>query len=150
VGFWPSPSLCCPERRDQIDESFIQPEDVDGVGRISLRLDPADEGEHRSSRYVAAGIMTTHTVVGVRKVFSDDFSHRHIVGVCTDDRVYHSVRVVVESIGIGDNWRTKVGGFEEAIKVLAECPAPGCTAAPYIETTRRSPRKENLENLPLC
>jgi len=66
--------------------------------------------------------MTTYIVTGVRKVLSDDFSHRHIEGVCTSDRVHYSVSDVVESINAGNTWRTKADGREETIQVVSECP----------------------------
>ncbi len=94
--------------------------------------------------------MADYTVTGVRKVLAEDFTHRHIEGVCTDDRVHHTVRAVVYSIRAGNTWKTKLGGYEETIKVADECPVPGCIVAPYIETNPWSPRKDNLENLDLC
>ncbi len=94
--------------------------------------------------------MTTYTVTGVRKVLSEDFTHRHVEGVCTDDRAHHNLGTVIASINAGDTWRTKAGRYEETIKVTSECPAPGCTVAPYIETNPRSPRKDNLERLDPC
>ncbi|MGH9016273.1 MAG: hypothetical protein ACRDY1_00860 [Acidimicrobiales bacterium] len=93
--------------------------------------------------------MTTYTVTGVRKVLSDDFSHRHLEGVCTD-RVHYTVQAVADSIDAGNVWKTKADGFEAVITVVSECPEVGCTARPYLETNRRSPRKDNLENLGLC
>jgi hypothetical protein len=93
---------------------------------------------------------TTYIVTGIRKILSDDFSHRHIEGVCTHDRIHYSVDAVVDSINAGHTWKTKADGREEIIKVMSQCPQSGCTAAPYIETNRRSLRKDNLENLNLC
>ncbi len=94
--------------------------------------------------------MTTFIVTGVRKVISEDFTHRHIEGVCTADRAHHSLGAVIASINAGNTWKTRAGGFAETIKVTGECPAPGCTLSPYIETNPRSHRKDNLENLNLC
>jgi hypothetical protein len=94
--------------------------------------------------------MATYIVTGVRKVLSDDFSHRHIVGVCTSDRQFHTKQAVIDSINDGNTWKTKAPHFEETIKVTNGCPEPGCTDAPYIETNRWSMRKDNLENLNLC
>lgn len=94
--------------------------------------------------------MAIYTVTGVRKVMSDDLSHRHIEGVCTDDDVHHVLGDVVDSINAGNTWSTKAYGFEETIRVVDRCPVEGCTAAPYIETKPWSRRRDNLENLNLC
>ncbi len=94
--------------------------------------------------------MATYTVTGVRKVLSDDFRHRHIEGVITHDRVHHTLRFVVDSIRAGNTWTTKAHGHKETIKVVSECPEPGCGTSPYIETNSRSLGKDNLENLDLC
>jgi len=94
--------------------------------------------------------VATYSVTGVRKVLSNDFSHRHIVGVCTDDGAYVSVATVAASIHAGHTWRIKSGGHEETIRVVDECPTPLCTTAPYIETNPRSVGRDNLENLDLC
>lgn len=94
--------------------------------------------------------MAIFTVNGVRKVLSDDFSHRHIVGICTNDHAYHSLSEVIVSISEGNIWRTKCGGYEETIQVVNKCFAPGCLTAPYIETNYKSLGKDNVENLDLC
>ena len=94
--------------------------------------------------------MAIFTVTGVRKVLSDDFSHRHIVGVCTHDHLYHPLSQVIASIGEGNIWRTRRGGYEETIQVVGKCFAPKCLAAPYIDTNHKRPGKDNIENLDLC
>jgi hypothetical protein len=94
--------------------------------------------------------MATFIVTGVPKVLAEDFSHRHIEGLCTDDRAYHPVREVIASIGAGHTWKTKAGGYEATITVVSGCFEPGCTAAPYVGTNHRSLKKDNLEKLDLC
>ncbi len=94
--------------------------------------------------------MTTYIVTGIRKALSDDFTHRHIEGVCTDDRSHHALETVVDSIQAGNTWISKAGGYEKTIRVVSRCPQPGCRASPYIETSPWSLRKDNLEHLDLC
>jgi len=94
--------------------------------------------------------MATYTVTRVRKVLADDYSHRHIEGVCTDDDEHYTRSAVIESINAGDTWTLEVDGFHEVIKVISACPHDGCTATPYIETKPMSPKKDNLEYLDLC
>jgi hypothetical protein len=94
--------------------------------------------------------MATYTVIGVRKVLADDFSHRHIVGLCTSDHAFRPLSEVIASIGEGDIWRTKCGGHEETIRIVSKCSVSGCQTAPYIETKRKSSGKDNIENLALC
>jgi len=94
--------------------------------------------------------VTTHTITGVRKVLADDFSHRHISGVCTGDDAHHSLASVVDSIHAGNNWVIKADGHEKTIRVVSKCPQFGCKAAPYIETSPWSLRKDNLEHLDPC
>jgi len=94
--------------------------------------------------------MDTYTVTRVRKVMADDFSHRHIEGVCTDDDGHHTRGRVIQSISAGDIWIIDVDGFRETLKVVDRCPYNECTVSPYIETNPRSFKKDNLENLDLC
>jgi len=94
--------------------------------------------------------MATYTVTKVRKELSDDGTHRHIAGVCTDVGTYYTRRQVVDSIDAGDTWKTSAEGYQATIKAIAYCPADSCYATPYIETNPDSTTKDNLENLDGC
>ena len=94
--------------------------------------------------------MAEFTVTRVRKELSDDGTHKHIKGVCTTDGTYYSRKEVVDSIKGGNTWKTSADGYIATIKTIAFCPKAGCLATPYIETTRDSTKKDNLENLDAC
>ena len=91
------------------------------------------------------------TVTKVRKESASDGSHRHIEGVCTSDSVHHTRRQVVDSIKAGSVWVTRSpSGNTAVIRPINYCPAPRCTAAPYITTRADNQKDDNLENLPPC
>lgn len=94
--------------------------------------------------------MAQYTVTRVRREWATDRSHKHIEGVCTDSNVHYSRQSVVNSIGAGNTWITRAGGYTASITVVRSCPRPGCRAAPYIRTNPDSSELDNLENLPDC
>jgi len=94
--------------------------------------------------------MAEYIVTKVRKELSDDGKHKHIKGVCTEGGTYYSRKEVVDSINAGNTWKTSADGYKATIKPIKECPKPGCSANPYIETNPDSTKKDNLENLPTC
>lgn len=55
---------------------------------------------------------------------------------------------VVDSIDLGNTWRTSAGGYSATIHVISRCWQGACTASPYIESNRGSTKQDNLENLP--
>ncbi|MGH3428274.1 MAG: DUF3892 domain-containing protein, partial [Mycobacteriales bacterium] len=94
--------------------------------------------------------MSTYTVTHVRKELSEDRSHRHIEGVCTDEGIHYTRSQVVASIHAGNTWKTSAGGRSATIEVISFCPEPRCLATPYIKTNPDSTGLDNLENLPEC
>jgi hypothetical protein len=94
--------------------------------------------------------MATYTVTKVRKELSDDATHEHIEGVCTDGGTHYTRGEVVDSINAGNTWRTSADGYEATIKPMPSCPKSGCSAKPYIKTNPDSTKKDNLENLDRC
>lgn len=94
--------------------------------------------------------MTTYVVTKVRKELSDDASHEHIEGVCTDAGVHYSRQQVVDSINAGNTWKTSADGYEATITTMSYCPKANCLAKPYIKTNPDSTKKDNLENLDRC
>jgi hypothetical protein len=94
--------------------------------------------------------MATYIVTKVRKESSDDGTHKHIEGVCTEDGTHYTRKEVVDSINQGDTWKTRAEGYEATIRALSYCPKAGCLATPYIETNPDSTKKDNLENLASC
>jgi hypothetical protein len=89
-------------------------------------------------------------VTKVRKETSDDGSHEHIQGVCTQNGTHYARKEVVDSINAGNTWKTSAEGYEATIEPIAYCPKSGCLAAPYIRTNPDSTKKDNLENLDRC
>jgi hypothetical protein len=76
-------------------------------------------------------------------------SHTHIVGVVTDDGVYHPNQEVVDSIASGHAWWTSVPGEPEAaIGPVPHCPKPWCMHGPYLESTPSETLANDLEKLP--
>lgn len=94
--------------------------------------------------------MATYIVTNVRKESSEDETHKHIEGVCTDDGTYHTRKEVVDSINQGNTWKTQAEGYEATIRPIRYCPKGGCLATPYIETNPDSTKMDNLENLDPC
>jgi Protein of unknown function (DUF3892) len=94
--------------------------------------------------------MATYIVTKVRKELSDDHSHRHIEGICTDAGVHYTRKEVVDSITNGNIWKTRADGYEAIIEPIRFCPKPNCLATPYIRTNPDSTKKDNLENLDPC
>jgi len=94
--------------------------------------------------------VATYVVTRVRKQWSVDGSHRHIVGVCTDDGVHWRRIDVARSIDAGDVWRTSADGHDAIIRTTAYCPHPGCVATPYLQTRPDTNGKDSLENLDEC
>jgi hypothetical protein len=94
--------------------------------------------------------MTTYTVTHVRKETSEDGSHRHIEGVCTDNGTHYTRKQVVDSINAGNTWKTRADGYEAVIEPITYCPRSGCRATPYIKTNPDSTKKDNLENFDPC
>lgn len=94
--------------------------------------------------------MATYVVTRVRKETSEDRTHEHIEGVCTDDGTHYTRRQVVDSINAGNTWKTSAGGYEAIIEPIMYCPRAGCPATPYIRTNPDSTKKDNLENLDRC
>jgi hypothetical protein len=94
--------------------------------------------------------MTTYTVTRVRKESSVDRTHRHIEGVCTNAGVHFTRKEVVDSINVGNTWKTSADGYEATIEPIRYCPKPNCLATPYIRTNPDSTKKDNLENLDAC
>jgi uncharacterized protein DUF3892 len=94
--------------------------------------------------------MATYTVTRVRKERSEDRTHHHIEGVCTNSGTHYSRREVVTSIDAGNTWKTSADGYEATITQITYCPRPACLASPYIKTNPDSTKKDNLENLDSC
>lgn len=94
--------------------------------------------------------MAEYVVTKVRKESSDDGSHKHIEGVCTNDGTHYTRKQVVDSINAGNAWKTQADGYEETIKAISCCPKSGCLASPYIKTNPDGTKKDNLENLDSC
>jgi len=92
--------------------------------------------------------MAIYVVTKVRKEMSDDGTHEHIEGVCTDDGTHYTRKEVVDSINDGNLWKTRANGHEATIHPVGRCPR--CSATPYIETNPDSTEKDNLENLDRC
>ena len=77
-------------------------------------------------------------------------THKHIVGVLTEDGAYHTVQEVVDSLAQGDTWATSVEG-EPEVEILAQpfCPKQWCMHAPYLATgSGETPLAADIEKLP--
>ncbi len=94
--------------------------------------------------------MATYIVTKVRKELSDDGSHRHIQGVCTQSGTHYTRQEVVDSINAGNTWKTDADGYKATIETMSYCPHSACLATPYIKTNPDSTKKDNLENLDPC
>jgi hypothetical protein len=94
--------------------------------------------------------MATYVVTRVRKELSDDGTHEHIEGVCTDGGTHYMRKEVVDSINAGNTWKTRADGYEAIIEPIKYCPKANCLATPYIRTNPDSIKKDNLENLDRC
>jgi Protein of unknown function (DUF3892) len=97
-----------------------------------------------------AATMTEHLVTGVRKAPSDDATHWHVNEVCTQGAIRYTRQHVIESILLGNTWRTLDDGHSAEIRIIDSCPRRGCSLGPYIATNPDSTTKENLENLDPC
>jgi len=94
--------------------------------------------------------MATYTVTKARKELSSDGTHHHLEGVCIDSGTHYSRKDVVDSIRVGNTWKTSAGGFSAVIEPITYCPRSGCLATPYIKTNPDSTKLDNLEKLPAC
>jgi hypothetical protein len=94
--------------------------------------------------------MAEFIVTNVRKELSDDGTHKHIEGVCTNASVHYTRKQVVDSINEGNVWKTQANGYEAVIEAISYCPKSNCLAKPYIRTKPDSTKKDNLENLDPC
>lgn len=83
--------------------------------------------------------METYIVTGIREETVADGSHRHIIEVCTQGGIRHTLEEVVDSIRAGDTWKTLGKGYPGEIQPLESCPYPGCTTSPYIATNDDPP-----------
>jgi hypothetical protein len=94
--------------------------------------------------------MAIYKVTKVRKEApSLNPNHKHIVGVVTEDGVYHSNQVVVDSLASGDSWWTSVPDEPEAeIIRLRCCPQAWCLHAPYLASVPGESLASDLERLP--
>ncbi len=94
--------------------------------------------------------MTVHKVTKVRKEAPAlNPSHEHVVGVVTDDGVYHTVQEVVDSIGRGDQWQASAPGEPEApIRPEPFCPGDWCMQRPYLSSEPGTSLATDLEKLP--
>jgi hypothetical protein len=94
--------------------------------------------------------MPIHKVTKVRKESPPlNPNHKHIVGVVTDDGVYHPNQEVAESIASGDVWLTSVPDEPEAeIQVAPFCKHPWCFHKPYLATTPAETLANDVERLP--
>lgn len=93
--------------------------------------------------------MSTYLVTKVRHETSSDGTHKHIEGVCVNG-IHYTRLEVVNSINLGNTWKTSAGGYEATITVASYCPKSACLASPYIKTNPDSTKLDNLENLPEC
>jgi len=91
----------------------------------------------------------TYLVTKVRHETSSDGTHEHIEGVCVNG-VHYTRRQVVDSINLGNIWKTSTGDYQAIITVTSYCPKTACLASPYIKTNPDSTKLDNLENLPEC
>ncbi|HEV2944041.1 MAG TPA: DUF3892 domain-containing protein [Solirubrobacteraceae bacterium] len=91
--------------------------------------------------------MAEHLVIGVRKVASDDATHRHISEVCTAGPIRYTRQEVIDSIRQGDSWKTLANAHSAEIRIVDACPHDGCTLSPYIAANPDSTAIDNLENL---
>jgi hypothetical protein len=95
--------------------------------------------------------VASYTVTRVRKeTSSQGGQHEHIEGVCTTADVHYTRAEVVDSIRVGNTWRTFADGRYADIRPIAYCRWTGCLATPYITTEADETAKNNLENLPRC
>jgi len=94
--------------------------------------------------------MATYKVTKVRKEAPPaNPAHKHLVGVLTDDGVYHSIQEVVDSIARGDTWWTAAPGEPEAeIVPLRTCPGQWCQRSPYLQSVPGDSLASDLEKLP--
>jgi hypothetical protein len=74
--------------------------------------------------------------------------HAHIVGVITEDGLYHTNQDVVRGISAGQDWYTMEDGKKARIRPLGYCPNSSCYHKPYITTNPDHTTANNLENLP--
>ena len=94
--------------------------------------------------------MATYRVTKVRKERPAlNPNHEHIVGVITDDGVYHTVQEVVDSLGGGDLWVTSAEDAPEATILEAPfCQHEWCLHKPYLASTPGNTLASDLEKLP--
>ena len=94
--------------------------------------------------------MATFKVTRVRREYPPlNRSHQHIVGVVTDDGVFHTNQEVVDSLAAGHTWRTLVPDEPEA-EILPEphCSKPWCLHSPYLSSTPGPSLATDLERMP--
>lgn len=85
--------------------------------------------------------MANHVVTMVREERSDDGTHEHVEGFCTDGGVHYTRREVVDSINAGNIWKTSAGGYEATIEPIKYCPRGACLASPTSAPTPTAPAR---------
>ena len=94
--------------------------------------------------------MANYKVTKVRKEApAQNPSHEHIIGVVTDDGVYHPIQEVVDSIVAGHEWHASVPGEPPAL-LRAEpfCSQGWCMHRPYLSSEPGTTLATDLEKMP--
>lgn len=94
--------------------------------------------------------MKTYRVTKVRKEAPPlNESHKHIVGVITEDGAYHTNQEVVDSIRSGDVWLA-CAADELPAPLLPQdvCPHGWCMHQPYLASVPGATLATDLEKLP--
>jgi hypothetical protein len=90
------------------------------------------------------------TVTKVRKESSQDGTHEHIAGVCSEGGTYYTRKEVTDGLDRGESWQTSGGGNTAKIRKITYCPVDACLLSPYITTDPDHTTSNNLDNLPAC
>jgi hypothetical protein len=86
-----------------------------------------------------------HIVTDVMRTRSTDGSHAHISELVTQGAIRYTREEVIDSIRRGERWSTLAEGSTTDVQILTQCPWPGCTLRPYLQTQPGANARPALE-----